>query len=331
MSKVKKVNVKPLDRETEYQELERRIQKYANALRQYVKTGSETKGLTDMVNGYQVRKDSYLKFVCTPGEGTDNDFPIQIEQTSDKIYGVLLSAGVVESKSKNKLTKSISSILDSAIRDLVYDSSVNMLYQIFMDESAERREKSTYVKDHEKTPLLYEVTSFIQEHGGSVSCSELTKQFNLDTDAWTDVFYYNGKYIVIRADDEKAYIELTYKGDKFTDYIRTQNEMIPAEDVKYLNYMNCLSVLYAVQKACREGKPYELNIDGMSHSQKEIVTAKYKATVFNLKQSQPKTYNFQGFFIKEKNRKQRIGGKLEWQSSSVQNNWRVEEKTFSTY
>lgn len=264
------------------------VREMEDALRKYIKTGVKTKQMDEIIeteNLFQRRS----KEIFDMDKITENILQqiVDATQIKEKEYNSTCDIMEISYSSKENnfisefkenmilsMQEVIENVFSEVMKDVVYLSHMNMIYEIYEKEEQLRKEEEEYEKISEEYQKMADISKKLSEKK-RMEAEMLQKSVDLSKDELIKILYDNQKLFNIRNKKETLQVSLSPAGRKFHSFIENKEEKYPKEALNYLVYKNCSSIMEAVEKSYEGKLEIQWRADHISASAERSIQQKY--------------------------------------------------------
>lgn len=305
-------------REDEDCEKEDFLREFGESLRNFIKTGVESKQLEKLVAVEEKFQETCEKRFQL------KEIILQVSKTSAKKVFELMEKQNLSSKNLNlssldekemltcifqEISEKISielinlfeNSLFSLIKDMSYLSHVNMLYELYKKEAKIRREEKEFAKISEDCDKITEIVQEINRER-RLTLEELEKKMDLNKLEMERILVSHKKYFNVYEKPRGIQVSLSPTGKKFCNYRKNVLQSYSNEAVEQLIYKNCDNLIEAVENYCEGGFASYVKFDNLSPEMERTLQNRYGCLVKKLKPDMDMDYILEKYIGLKKER-----------------------------
>lgn len=257
------------------------LREEGEAVRQYIKTGIQNSQLEDLID---MKASFSKKYVAQIKLENIVDTLFEINEETIKLKAEEYSREMEDSKNKlyeEQLDHIILLIKDNmneklkkVIKDIVYSSHVNMLYELYEKEEYCRKEIEEYDTISRKYKNMSSIIRYLSDVR-RMSIQDLQKKENISREKINRILNANIKYFNIRRSKKGVQISLSPNGRKYSRYLMDLQRTYSQKDLNSLIYKNCDKLMEAIDKTYDKKVICYLKLNGVSNDIGRAIQFKY--------------------------------------------------------
>ncbi|MDO4469844.1 MAG: hypothetical protein Q4C84_08375 [Bacillota bacterium] len=210
--------------------------------------------------------------------------------------------------------------IEKTIKDAAYLSHINMLYELYEQEEALRREEKEYEQRLEEFARMPDI---LKELYGKkrIEINELQKKVEISEEELVELLESNLKYFNIRPKAEEIQVSLSPKGKKYYVYIEDSQERYSKSALNQLIYKNCENIMESIERSRKAGIEFKLHLDEISPENARSIEFKYHKIIQKLIEENEGVYTASEYIME--NKKEYRHGRNEKTRIEIPNTWEI--------
>lgn len=307
------------------------VREMEDALRRYIKTGVKNKQLDEIIEvEYYFQEQCESIFDITKiTESILKNCEDNVEQIENKMLQEEQDIMQLAEEKQNdfidalknniffSVEKSIQNIFPNIMRDIVYLSHMNMIYEVYEKEEKLREEELQYQKIIKQYPKIVKITRKLNEKR-RMEVDEIQNYLDISKNDLIEILRNNSRIFNIRNKKNTLQISLSPTGKKFNVFVENQGEKYTKETLSYLVYKNCNSLMDAMEKSYEGKLEISWKSDHVLPSNERMIQEKYRKLAKKISAE-----NDAGYIIRKYNDDEEIERRLDHEKNEYEiwNEW----------